>query len=235
MCTTVLWRCNSIMICRYVCVPSPVVFYHKWSVGTQEGCGCDPACPPACLSENKSLVKVGQRKRNGFMLMFAPSDNAHTHTHTRLNQSQYELWANTNAEPFNSSFRRGGNETHTANEARKEGGFVLFVLKITTDGPKISLLGLKQFHVPSPGCFRGARKWRVRAPWKPRRQTRPVSLSRNAPRVESRKQKHGAWWWSIKEFWWFTKQTKTNWNKTGNSQMASQRQRRVNYLFCLCF
>lgn len=180
MCTTVLCCCNNIMMCRYVCVPSPVVFFlPQVERGHAGGLWLWP-CPPARLSENKLLVKVGQRKGTVLRSCLHPRT-----THTRLNQSQYELWANTNAEAFNSSFRRGGNETPAANEARKGGGGDV-CLKNNHRRTKNKSVQLNTIQRPVSPPSKGQECDAHERPWKPRR--RPVSSWRNAPPVESRRQ-----------------------------------------------
>lgn len=69
------------MICRYVRVPSPVVFFFLTASVAWARRRVVAVTLPARLSENKSLVKVGQRKGTFFfffMLVFAPLDNTHT-------------------------------------------------------------------------------------------------------------------------------------------------------------
>lgn len=73
-----------------------------------------PACLPACLKTSR-LLKWDNAKERFLCLCLHRRT-----THTRLNPRQYELRANTNAEPFNSSFRRGGNETPAANKECSE-------------------------------------------------------------------------------------------------------------------
>lgn len=65
------------------CVPSPVVFHHKWSVGTQEGCGCDPARLPACLKTSRSL-KWDNTGERFYARVCTIGQRARTHTHALI-------------------------------------------------------------------------------------------------------------------------------------------------------
>lgn len=145
-----------------MCASPPLwfFFYHKWSVGTQEGCGCDPARPPACL-KTSCLLKWDNAKERFYARVCTLGQ--HTHALIKANMScgqtptQKLLIARSDVGEMKlpPQTKQGKEEVE------------MFVLKITTDGPKISPFSLTRFNVPSRRRRRGRNVTRTSAPESP--------------------------------------------------------------------
>lgn len=187
MCTTVLCRRNNIMICRYVRVPSPVVFFFLTASVAWARRRVVAVTLPARLSENKSLVKVGQRKGT-FFFFYARVCTIGQHAHAFIKANTSCGQKTPTQEPFNGSFRRGGKWKHRrklAAQRGKEEAFCVVCFKNTRRRTKNKSVRFKRIRGPVSRLLDGPESvTRASAPESPDARPRPVSLLW----VESRRQ-----------------------------------------------